>query len=198
MSAALVDKFHRKLQAVEKTRATSEEAFARGEFLRRDIEAVYEGLFLRCVVSFEDLLENVFFNVLNGNSDRHEWDSKISGNVKTLKDCVLEGKRYLDWLPIQETVKRSRVYLRRGKPFSLFDEDDKSKIAQVVVIRHAIAHASSHAQRSFKSKVIGGTPLARNEKSPAGFLRSIARRGPTTTRFQIYTQALGKAALKLK
>ena len=197
MGNPLVVKFHRKLTWNERTRQSIEAQFQCGNLLLRDIETVYEGLFLRTVVAFEDLIECTFFDILEGDSPNPDWWARVVGEKKALRECVLEGKAYLDWLPIQRTLDRANIYLEDGEPFTLFDDDDKSKLFQIITIRNAIAHAGDNARGKFRQKVIGNTNLRRNEKSPAGFLRSIARSNPVTTRFQIYTQSLGNIALKL-
>jgi hypothetical protein len=197
MSNPLVAKFHRKLRWNEKTRESIEAQFDCGNILKRDIETVYEGLFLRTVVAFEDLVENTFFDILEGNSPNPDWWARIEGDKRALRECVLEGKDYLDWLPFKRTLDRAKTYLEDGEPFSLFDDGDRSKLSQIITVRNAIAHAGNNAREKFRNKVIGGTNLRRTEKSPAGFLRSIARTSPDTTRFQIYAQSLGSIALKL-
>ncbi|WP_166822716.1 hypothetical protein [Thalassoroseus pseudoceratinae] len=197
MSKNFVQKFTRQIEGFEVTRTRIEDQFESRRIRKRDVETLYEGLFLRAVVSFEDMLESVFFYVLYNKCRRKMWRPQLQGSRKTLRACVLQKQKYLDWLPINRTIERAQLFLNQGLPFSLLDDDDKSKLSQIVAIRNAVAHASPHSQETFKKKVVGSTPLPKSETSPAGFLRSIARTNPRACRYQIYVQSLGKAASKL-
>ena len=173
-----------------------ESLFSEGNLIERDILTVYEGLFLRSVVGFEDLIENVFFQILEGRSHKASWGSKIGGPVSTLRKCVLEDKKYLDWFPLKKTIDRSKIYLRGAKPFSSLNDQDKDKITKVLAIRNAIAHPSSAALAKFKRQVIGNTAIPPRERRPAAYLRGLSR--PDTRRFEIFVQGLGQIANKFK
>ena len=157
---------------------------------------MYEGLFLRAVIGFEDLVETVFFQVLEGRSHKSTWGSKIGGSVASLRKCVFEGDKYLDWFPIYKTIDRSKIYLRGAKPFSYIDSVDKDKLVKVYAIRNAIAHPSASALGNFRKQVVGNTAIPPREKRPATFLRGVSR--PNTRRFEIFVQELGRIANKFK
>ena len=196
MTLQLVEKYQKKLRHADETRKRMELLFSQGALIERDILAVYEGLFLRSVVGFEDLVETVFFQILEGRSHKSTWGCKISGPVASLRKCVLQDKNYLDWLPIDKTIDRSNIYLRGGKPFSSLDSDDKSKLVQVMAIRNAIAHPSASALAKFKKQVVGNTAIPHRERRPAPYLRGQSR--PSTCRFEIFVQGLGQIANKFK
>lgn len=192
MTKRLVDGYQATLRHADSTRTRAEQLFSQGMLLERDLHAVYEGLFLRSVVGFENLLEQVFYTVLTSKVPINGWQSRIKGAPVSLKRCLLEDRDYLDWLPIKRTIDRANIYLRSGRPFSLIDDGEKSQLAQVVAIRNAIAHPSESALEKFRRHVIGNTPLPPRERKPATFLRGIAR--PNTRRYEIYVQCLGKVA----
>ncbi len=192
MTSALVDKYQKKIREANQTRIRVEELYSRRELLERDVLAVYEGLFLRAVVGFEDLLEQVFFTVLLGKTSKRNWGSRIKGSNPVLRKCVMEEKDYLSWLPIQQTVKRAKTYLCSGRPFSEIDVSQKNNLAQVLTIRHAIAHSSKSALQKFRSNVIGSTNIPRHERNPARFLRGFGN--ANITRYEVYVQNLGGIA----
>jgi hypothetical protein len=192
MTKRLVDGYQATLRHADSTRVRSEQLHSKGMLLERDLHAVYEGLFLRSVVGFENLLEQVFYAVLTSKVAIKGWQSKIKGSPNSLKACLIEDRDYLDWLPIKRTVDRANIYLRSGRPFTFIDDGEKSQLAQVVAIRNAIAHPSDSALEKFRRQVIGNTPLPPRERKPAAFLRGFAR--PNVRRYEIYVQCLGKIA----
>lgn len=189
MTWSLVSQFQTGLRQADETRIRVEKLHSNNKLLERDILAVYEGLFLRAVVAFEDLLEQVFFAILDGRSPKKSWSRKIDGSKVTLRKCVYEENNYLDWLPIKRTVDRACIYLKSGLPFSMIDDGEKSQISQVLLIRNAIAHRSTSALKRFQEKVIGNTPVPPRERRPAQYLRGFAR--PSLRRYEIFIQSLG-------
>ncbi|MGV3483425.1 MAG: hypothetical protein ACO1RT_03285 [Planctomycetaceae bacterium] len=196
MSKDLVSRYQKSLHLADLTRQRVEELFAKGKLRERDALLVYEGLFLRAVVGFEDLLEKIFFSILEGNSPKRAWKCRLTGQKKALRESVLNSKPYLDWLPYERTVDRANIYLVAGKPFTLVETADQNKIQQVLYIRHAIAHQSDSALLKFRTKVIGSTPLPSKERYPATFLRGIST--SSTRRYEVYANSLGTIANKLQ
>jgi hypothetical protein len=175
-----------------------EDLHSRAQLALRDVETVYEGLFLRSVTGFEDLLECVFFRVLNGDVGGSRLGGKISAQSRAvMRDVLLDGDDYLDWLPYKKTLDRARRYLRGGRPFNAIEGDDLNKLSQLVRIRNAVAHSSKHATRVFQQKVIANIPLLPRDRKPASFLRTIFRTAPAMTRFEMYVAELGQMAAKL-
>jgi hypothetical protein len=114
---------------------------------------------------------------------------------RALKDILLQGRSYLDWIPIDRTIERADIYLNGGRPFSELTDGDRSTIKTITMIRHAIAHQGEHAKRVFREKVIGSSALLPVEKRPAGYLRSQAN--ANQKRFEVYIIQLGRIALDL-
>jgi hypothetical protein len=112
-------------------------------------------------------------------------------------DILLQGDKYLVWLPFENTEKRAKLYLKGGGPFSELTGGDKSVMTTITTIRNAIAHKSDHALAKFEHTVVGSLPLLRGERSPSGFLRSQLRSGTVQNRFEIYIGELGRLASEL-
>src|SRR5262249_37025998 len=118
-----------------------------------------------------------------------------------LRDILLQGAKYLDWLPFHHTEKRVELYIAKrgqsgncGRPFVELTDGDKSQLKTIVTIRNAIAHSSPHAANEFARTVIGSQPLLPREKTPAGYLRSQVAGSPIQTRFEAYIGTLGGIA----
>jgi hypothetical protein len=170
-----------------------------GRINQSDVHSVYESLFLRAVTGFEVFLERQFFAILTGAAsypNRRGVSTRMTpATTKALKDILLQGKSYLDWIPIQRTIDRADIYLKNGRPFSDISAAERSSIAAITTIRHAIAHRSPHAEKKFRDHVIGSQVLLPVEKRPAGYLRSQTNSGQR--RFEVFAITLGRIALGL-
>lgn len=158
----------------------------------RDLHSVYEALFLRAVTSFEVFLESLFLSIMQ---EKIRYPKKrVSLRMKTtsseaLKEILLQGDKYMDWLPFRKTEDRAKLYLKDGRPFTELNDGDKSMIKTITTIRHAIAHKSPHAISEFHRTVLGNLVLLPQERTPAGFLRTPVH--PTRRRFETYMIELG-------
>jgi hypothetical protein len=179
--------------------------FSKNEIVTRDVQAVYEALFLRAVTSFEVFLEDQFIAIMSGHATyahRRRVSARMTAiSRQALMDILLRGERggeqYMTWLPFSQTERRANTYLKDGKPFSELTDGDKSMIRTIATIRNAIAHRSAHATNEFRRTVIGSRSLLPSEKSPAGFLRSQARAAPIRNRFEVYVSELARMATAL-
>jgi hypothetical protein len=193
--------FHRSLRNLDYTRKRMEQLYLDGALAKRDIDSAYESLFLRAVTSFETFLEELFLAILERRKryhhSRHVSLLMTTPSRSALMDILLQGDKYLTWLPFRETKKRAILYLVDGRPFTELDNGEESIVQTITTIRHAIAHKSRHAMREFREKVIGAQALLHGEKSPAGYLRAHVRSGARETRLEVYVSALGLIAVKL-
>jgi hypothetical protein len=176
-----------------------EELFLSGDITKRDLNSVYEALFLRAVTRFESFLEELFLGILEKRV-KYKKTRRISLKMapksrQALIDIVFQRNRYLDWLPLDKTIERADFYLWGSRPFSDLEAPDKETVVQIVTIRHAIAHHSKHAAKQFKVRVIQELPLLKGEKTPSGFLRSQVQ--PKVNRFQAFIDRLGRIATDL-
>ncbi len=169
---------------------------------QRDLDSVYEALFLRGITSFEVLLDELFFDILLKRK-RYPAARNVKLRMTTtspdaLNEIVLQGHRkYLNWLPFRETKDRAKLYLEEGRPFTELDGGDENVISTVATIRNAVAHKSAYALGEFRRTVIGQQNLLRSERTPAGFLRSQIQANPKRVRFQTYIGEMARIAAKL-
>jgi hypothetical protein len=172
------------------TRRRGELLYEEGSLLLQDIESIYAGLFIRAVGSVEALLEALFLAIVTERTSfpaRARIHPRVAfPSERILRDVLLGGKPYVDWLPYARTIGISERYLVGGHPFTDLAGDLKSKIPAWVVTRHALAHTSVSAREKFVEVVIASKILPPRERTPAGFLRSEARIGPHTTQFELF------------
>ena len=189
-------KFQRSLERLNYTRERMENLYRDSRVNETDMDSVYEALFLRAVTGFESFLEDLFLAILEERIvyPKNRVRLKMTvGSRKALLEILLQGSKYMNWLPFNNTVERATIYLRDGKPFSELNDGDRSMIKTITLIRHAIAHKSSHAMDQF-NKIIVSMALLQRERKPAGFLRS---KSGARTRFEIYLGELGRLAADL-
>lgn len=189
--------FARSLASSERTRLRVEALYATGDLGITDVERVYEALFVRSVVQFEAMLEEVFLGLISVRLISPK--SHISPRAKfpsdnVLRDIIYGNEKYLDWLPYDRTEERALRFLSGGRPFTQVDNGCRSELKRIVLTRHAIAHKSSFSRSQFLSKVIGSSALLPREKTPAGYLRSIVRAAPLQRRFELLSINLKQAA----
>lgn len=197
MPATPLAQFLRSLENLDYTRKKAEQLYLKAKLSRRDLHFVYEGLFLRAVTGFEAFLEELFLLVLSGKSKYPKGTVKLRmepPSSQSLNTILLQGKKYLTWLPFDETVKRANIYMDGGGPFKL-GPSDKDSLSKITKIRNAIAHRSHHAMSEFSKDVVQATTLSPGEKNPAGFLRYPVT--PGQTKFEVYVLELAGIAKAL-
>ena len=175
------------------------EKYVRQDLLvRRDIEQVYAGLYVEIVASFERFLENLFVELLV----KKVRCGQISVKPKMLfpsrdmaREIINGGRKYVDWLPYENhTEKRAKIFIFDGLPFTSLSQANKKQLDEVLLIRNAIAHKSKHALHQFNVKVISGLSLTTSERTPCGFLRSVARNSPQQTQYEVRVLVLAEIA----
>lgn len=195
------DRLIQKFQSIEKTRKRMDRLYSEGVIFRKDIEHVYEGMFLKAVTSFESYLEEIFMGILHNKyalPTRRKLNKVQFNSKKIASDIVLNGQSYVDWLPFEKLEKRAKIYFENGEPFTILDPSDKSLLTQVMSIRNAIAHKSSFSDEKFRRQVLSSNAGVPDEhKSPAGFLRYIYRTSPDQTKFENYILELVSIASKV-
>lgn len=194
------NKFVGHLKYMEKTRTKLEKLKSQRIIVKRDIEQIYSGLFLDVICSFEDFIENLFIGLLVGRLIHSSPNIIPRVNFKSdrvARDVVLGGMNYVDWFPYRLTEKRAKAFFRRGLPFTMLDRNDKEKLENILYIRNAIAHKSTHAMRMFEIKVIGSQILMPRERTPSGYLRGIFRISPIQSRYENLIAEISRIAMKL-
>ena len=177
------------LRTLEQTRKKIEGLFRKGLLVRRDVERVYEGLYLDAVTSFEAAIEDLFIRIITNRASPTGVTARVSFRSSQIaRDIMLGGERkYLDWFPYNKTEQRAKAFLRGGQPFTRLSSTQRNKLDDIIVIRNAIAHKSSHSKKKFQN-LVNSLPLHPREKTPAGFLRS--RIDVNTTRYQFYSREM--------
>lgn len=176
------------LNNLNKTRKRMETLLQKNIIVQRDIEQVYEGLFISSVASLENWIESLFIGLMVGKI-KHPSPlvvPRVSFNSDHIARVVtFGGRNYLDWLPYQRyTTKRADAFFRNGMPFKKLEKSDLKQLDKLYIIRNAIAHKSAHSMKQFHKEIIGSIPLAPQECKPAGYLRGIFRIAPTQTRYE--------------
>lgn len=193
-------RYYSKLKRLERVRQRAEEAYKAKRLKRSDVEVIYESLLLRAIVGFEALLEEIFFQIMQGKlvyKSCRRVKSRISASTaQSLYDVAYRGKQYLDWLPFRKAKENANVFLLGGRPFTLLDDADCSKLQAIVTIRHAIAHRSEHGIGEFR-KLLKGQQLTTRDSSPAGYLRHVFRLNPRSCRLEEMLTTLRSLAHKL-
>lgn len=199
-SSVLLFNFQKKLQVLRKTQQKQEELFSKGLIIQRDLLEVYSAIFLSTIVSFEGLIEDMFFGLLTQSISSHYTNVFPRINVKTLKiarEIVLGDNNYCDWLPYERTRNRAIIFFRGGRPFSLLTDNDELHIERCLAIRNAIAHQGDHSQRKFERKVLSSLSLQPRERRPKTFLRAQFSGIPKVTYYELYTSELVGIAQRL-
>jgi hypothetical protein len=205
MNHKVLSAYHRQLINLDYTRGRMESLYAQHRVSLRDVSAVYESLFLRAVVGFEEFCEELFFEILDGKT-RYATSKVIikftAVSSAASREIVLHRQKYLTWLPFSSTEERVGLYFVRrgpdetaGRPFMEVQSLDKKTLEKIVLIRNVIAHRSAHAIRMFEQSVLADTALLAGEKTPAGFLRSQST--PSKKRFEDYIETLASIAKQI-
>lgn len=198
--STLANDFNSYIKSLERTRKKIESLFNQGDLSRREIEQIYGSLFLNAVIMFESLIEDMFLGLLTDKFKRKT--SKIvpraifKSNI-IVRDVVLSGKRYINWLPYEETEKRAKIFFRNGIPFTILKAAEKEILKKVHCMRNSLAHKSRYSLLQFERQVISSLPLIKREKTPLGFLRSQFRISPSQTRYENLINEIDSIARKL-
>ncbi|MFZ2493485.1 MAG: hypothetical protein WA208_18560 [Thermoanaerobaculia bacterium] len=198
----LFQKLLTRFNSLNQTRGRVEPLVLTGALPVRVSEQLHESLFLSSFTSFEVFIEDLFMTLLISDprsTKRRRSQPRVSIRSYPIARELLIGfgpKRYVDWLPIENTLERAQTFLRGGRPFSSLSMTQRDLIGRAHAIRNAIAHRSRFSQEKFEKRVIGNTPLAPRERHPAAFLRGQFSGAPPTSRYeQITTGLLGAAKL---
>ncbi|HEY5233230.1 MAG TPA: hypothetical protein VIK35_06840 [Verrucomicrobiae bacterium] len=187
------------IKSLEATRSKVEGLLLRNEVTIEDVEQVYAGLFLNAFTEFEALIEDVFLSILEGTHASTIPSTKrrieIIPNSLT-REVLFEGRKYLDWLPLDKTTERAARFLNKGEPFSKLEEKEKFLINRLHNIRNAVVHKSDSAKKKFEV-CIQHFSLLQKEKTPTGFLRSKPQGPSGLNQYQISVVELEAIVRKL-
>lgn len=148
---------------------------------QRDVTRAYEGAFLSFYTGLERHLEQLFMGLLmsrvvvSGRPVR----SLVTASEVTARRIVAGNRAYAEWLPIHHTTRRARSLLSEGRPFDRLSNVDTQVLEQMRIVRNAVAHKSSHANRRFRKEFIDGNGIPPLQRTPAGYLRGQHAAGQT-------------------
>ena len=188
------------LRYLDITREKMERLFTNGVIVRRDIEQVYVGLYMDCMTSLETVFEDLFVGLLSGRyfvSSRSNIALITFRNRRAVRPMVYGGRRYVDWIPYDQTIDRAKIFFQNGEPFTNLNAAQRQFIEQCALVRNALAHKSMHAKRRFENGVLGNQQLTPRERTPAGYLRGTFRVAPTQTRYEHFTMSMAAIAQTL-
>lgn len=196
----LFDSFKSRVQKKELTRTKIEKLFINHSLDESDVLTVYDGLFLGLFTDFEQLLEELFWGLLEGKItiDGYKINEILKVTISPqseINSVILGGQKYLDWLPYNKTIERAKIFFYYGVPFTNLDKKQKKNLEYYHIIRNAIAHKSPKSQREFKNKILQNLPLRPSERNPAGYLRS--QGAGDKTQYEIAASELIEIALYL-
>jgi hypothetical protein len=160
---------------------------------------MYEGLFLSVFTAFEGFLEELFVGLLVADGGLTAAGGAVVPRLTVrshlvAREMVLSGRNYVEWLPFSRTMERAALFFRGGRPFERLNDDymanQRGVLERAILVRNAIAHRSRYSISRFENDVIRGTPVTREERSPAGFLRGLLATMPPETRYETYVSGI--------
>ncbi len=199
-SSHLAKDYVKHIDALDRLRRKQEALHQDGQLSRRDVEQIYEALYLRCITSFEALIEELFVSLLCGAvGARADIRPRIQvGSKQVARDVIRGQRKWVDWLPFDRTIEMAEAFFRGGRPFSSMSGDDRAFLDQSVCIRNAIAHQSRHALNVFNRQVVAHHSLAPRDRKVCAFLRTTFTISPIPeTRYEYYATRLARIATEL-
>jgi hypothetical protein len=128
--------------------------------------------------SLERSIEQLFLGILTRELTFRQRGVKplVAAPSERIARQIVTGERaYADWLPFRLTEGRANALLAAGRPFKSLSQADRRFLETMGYVRHALAHASAHSLRRFRTQVIQGgpipTPVPPGQRKPAPYLR---------------------------
>lgn len=153
--------------------ARMERLAARGDVTQRDLRRVYGGAVLSFFTYAERSLERLFLGLLMQRFELSGVEPLVEIRSERVARAVVAGAgTYIDWLPFDKrTLPLANAFFSGGRPFTAVPRQDVTALERLGVIRNAVAHESSHAERVFKRRFVQSQALPRSQHTPAGYLR---------------------------
>jgi len=174
-----------------------EDELSRKHLRVTDAELVYGSSFLAVCSQWESLLGEVIFESVVGAKSRKPGNQRYAtfySRQKFLDVLLFPDKDYVSIPNMKRADALASLFVQDGKPVSVVTEQNRTFLQQAVYIRNAIAHQSSYAIDTFRTKVPGVNALPRSKRSPSAFLRHEFRVSPSQRRYEIYFAAFQSAA----
>lgn len=151
----------------------------------KDLERAHRGAFIEFVNYYERSIERLFIGLLCGNAQIPGCSPRFKVSFSQAEAIVRGGKEYIDWMPYDHTMKRSRLYFDGGYPFVDLSDTEKDVLRKMTYIRNALAHESGTALNKFQKACIGQRALTQRQRHPEVWLMGM--HAGAQTRFSYYT-----------
>lgn len=143
---------------------------------KRDIEVMYEGLFLKSITIFESFIEELFIGLLYNNYElktRKKIQKHTFPNRELVLNFIKHKNKFIELMPYNKLKESSKIFFNHNNPFVKINESSKNSLNEIYTIRNAIAHNSQFADKKFKNLLQNkGISNPKILKSPALFLKS--------------------------
>lgn len=195
------NRFHNKIKGLNHTRLRSETLFREGTICERDYFVISNAILLESVTYFERFIEDVFVGLAIKDLTHPSGDFLNIVEIlpkKNFSDVIRGDKLYIDWLPYERTIDRSKTYFKNGYPFTGLSVDDKGELASVMSLRNAIAHRSEYAINKLRTRLSNnGITVYRKDNVPARYLTRFQSRDTTYLYFHMMKLGvIGKKIVK--
>lgn len=151
-----------------------------------ELEAIYEGAFLRAFRAYENFTEAVFIAFMSGCSNHSEVG--IDRFVKDVdagraRKMLIGEVRYLDWTDASKVTTRCQAFFKEDSVLESAIRAFAQEIKWMKVVRNQIAHNSIESRISY-NKVVGEILLIepKDVPPPGAFLRKRPTCGPMNGR----------------
>lgn len=197
-ASVISNRYLAELKKLEVTRLRIEQIHNSGQLFKRDIEFVYESLFLKSLVNLESLLEELFVGILYKKyGTKKKYNNYSFESRKKILDILLFDRNFLEWLPYSKMKARAELYFCNGKPFSNLNDRQLSFLKKSMVIRNAIAHKSKYSNEKFKSQILKAEAMPIGIKTPAQYLRYEFRTSPSKIKYEVYMSELAQIPMTI-
>jgi hypothetical protein len=196
-SSFLSSNLLRRFRFLDSTRVKVEALFNSGDLSKKDIDRVYEGLFLSINATFEQFIDDLFIGLLvNGvglQTARRDIVQRITVRSYRVAREIVYGsprRRYVTWIPYENTIELANIYFQGGRPFTDLSQVQKQTLQNCHLIRDAIAHKSRFSTERFQTIILGGINVPISERHPAGYLKGVFRINPPQSRYENFASEL--------
>jgi hypothetical protein len=184
--------FQSHLRRLNRNCSRAERLVSTGRISVGDCELIYEASFIASVGSLEHMIEAMLIEMIRMERGSAKGNRSLifATSRATIRNIVLGGRSYVEFLPIDRAVARAGIFLSDPVPFSKLGAFEVDLMKQAMYVRNAIAHRSEHATAVFRRSVAGVNQLPPNRRHPGAYLRSVFRVQPTQTRQELYFAAM--------
>jgi hypothetical protein len=139
-----------------------------------------QGLYLMGIRAFEGFLEDQIHSLA---TKKIRWSSREVDGIRHrcsnrlqeyrspfVKELMLRGKDYADYLPYEKTKDLSTTLFTGGRPFTILPQSDQSTLRRCLKVRNYIAHRSEAAKEKFVKEYRNIKPIRVSNPLPIHYL----------------------------